>query len=78
MKNKSPSFKNVSNSFDESKPKPVPEPRTGDYDYIALEDDAPKTKSSNNGLEVEDIKKHNEEYLKKQEEEEKNKNNSYV
>ncbi|XP_071131772.1 uncharacterized protein [Mytilus edulis] len=75
-KSKSPTFKNVSKSFDDSKPKPVTEPRTGDYDYIALEDDAPITKSSNNGLEVEDINKHNEEYLKKQEEEEKKKNES--
>ncbi|CAG2222407.1 unnamed protein product [Mytilus edulis] len=75
-KSKFPTSKNVSNSFDDSKPKPVTEPRTGDYDYIALEDDAPKTKSSNNGLEVEDINKHNAEYLKKQEEEEKKKNES--
>ncbi|XP_076072199.1 uncharacterized protein LOC143044190 [Mytilus galloprovincialis] len=69
-KSKSPTSKN-----DDSKPKPVTEPRTGDYDYIALEDDAP-TKGSNNGLEVEDITKHNAEYLKKQEEEEKKKNES--
>ncbi|OPL21599.1 hypothetical protein AM593_04969, partial [Mytilus galloprovincialis] len=67
-KSKSPTSKNVSNNFDDSKPKPVTQPRT--------DDDVPKTKSSNNGLEVEDIKKQNEEYLKKQEEEEKKKNES--
>ncbi|CAG2201842.1 MALT1 [Mytilus edulis] len=43
-KSKFPTSTNVSNSFDDSKPKPVTETRTGDYDYIALEDDAPKEK----------------------------------
>ncbi|CAC5399304.1 unnamed protein product [Mytilus coruscus] len=75
-KSKSPLFKNVTKSFVDSKPKPVTEPRTGDYDYIALEDDATKTLTVNNGLAVEDIREHNEEYLKKQEEEEQKKNES--
>ncbi|XP_052072188.1 serine-rich adhesin for platelets-like isoform X1 [Mytilus californianus] len=75
-KSKSPTIKNESKSSVDSKKKQVTESRTGDYDYIALEDDATKKQSVNNGLEVEDIKEHNKEYLKKQEEEEQKKNES--
>ncbi|CAC5382733.1 unnamed protein product [Mytilus coruscus] len=75
-KSKSPTPKNESKSFVDSKPKPVTESRTGNYDIIALQDDANKTQTVNNGFEVEDISKHNKEYLKKQEEEEKKKNES--
>ncbi|CAG2199628.1 unnamed protein product [Mytilus edulis] len=56
---KSPTFKNVSKSSDDSKPKLVTEPRTGDYETIPLGDDAPKTKSSNYGFEADDINMHN-------------------
>ncbi|CAC5406275.1 unnamed protein product [Mytilus coruscus] len=76
-KSKSRTFKNESKCFDYSKPKPVTKSRTGDYYYIALEDDATKTLSVNDGHEVEDIREHNKEYLKKKEEEEQKNNESY-
>ncbi|CAC5408232.1 unnamed protein product [Mytilus coruscus] len=73
---KIPTDKDEPKGFVDPKPKSVAESKTGNYDYIDLEEDANKPQTVNNGLEVEDINKHNEEYLKKQEEEEQKKNES--
>lgn len=48
------------------------------YDSVNLEGDAPVIASGKKEQNVEDVRKHNEEYLKKQTNEEKNENKSYV
>lgn len=71
-------LQNESQSLDGYESKAIAESVTGNYDYIALEEDTNKTQTVDNGQEVEDIREHNKEYLKQQEEEEHKKNDSYV
>lgn len=51
---------------------------TGNYDFMAMEKDTNKTQAVNNGNEVDEIREHNEEYLKVQKEEEQKNNELYV
>lgn len=69
-------LQNESESLDGYESKAITESMTGNYDYIALEEDTNKTQTVDNGQEIEDIREHNQEYLKKQEEEEHKKNDS--
>lgn len=71
-------LQNESQSLDGYESKAIAESMTGNYDYIALEEETNKTQTVANGHEVEDIREHNQEYLKKQEEEEHKNNDSYV
>ncbi|VDI77719.1 Hypothetical predicted protein [Mytilus galloprovincialis] len=69
-------LQNESESIDGYESKAITESMTGNYDYIALEEDTNKTQTVDKGQEIEDIREHNQEYLKKQEEEEHKKNDS--
>lgn len=71
-------LQNESQSLDGYESKAIAESMTGNYDYIALEEETNKTQTVDNGHEVEDIREHNQEYLKKQEEKEHKNNDSYV
>lgn len=74
-----PKDKTETESFVDCEPKPVTESityRTGNYDFIESENDANKIHTVHTGHEVEDINKHNTEYLKKQEEDEHKKKES--
>lgn len=54
------------------------ESKPGAYDSVVLEGDAPVMSSGKKEQSVEDVRKHNEEYMKNQTNEEKNESKSYV
>ncbi|XP_063446590.1 uncharacterized protein LOC134726123 [Mytilus trossulus] len=62
-----------SQTFDASESKPNADSMTGNYDFIAMEKDVNNTQAVNNGNEVDEIREHNEEYLRVQKEEEQKK-----